>query len=136
MDAMPASALQAVLKVPPPLSPMWYCLSNPITKDPQWIAGHIQELTTAREAFVQKLAFPPKPLQLIDIVADGPPAPPKRKAPAWLLEVREVRQKHAQLENLAHLLKDLVLHLGTLLTEACEEQNSKWWQQQRLWGSW
>ena len=122
MDAMPASAVQAVLKVPPPLSPMWYCLSKPITKDPQWIAGHIQELTTAREAFVQKLAFPPKPLQLIDIVADGKWQPPKRKSPAWLLEVREVRQKHAQLENLAHLLEDPVLHIGTLLTATFEVQ--------------
>ena len=122
MDAVPASALQAVLKVPPPLSPMWYCLSKPIAKDLQWIAGHIQELTTAREAFVQKLAFPPKPLQLIDIVANGKRQPPRRKRPAWLLEVQEVRQQHAQLENLAHLLEDLVLHLGTLLTEAFKVQ--------------
>ena len=71
---------------------------------------------------MQKLAFPPKPLQLIDIVANGKRQPPRRKRPAWLLEVQEVRQQHAQLENLAHLLEDLVLHLGMLLTEAFKVQ--------------
>ena len=101
---------------------MWYCSPKPTTKDPQWIAGHIQELTTAREAFVQKLAFPPKPLQLIDIVANGKRQPPRRKRPAWLLEVREVRQQHVQLEKFAQLLADPVLHLGTLLAEAFEVQ--------------
>ena len=37
--AMPASALQAVLKVPPPLSPMWYCLSTPNHERPSVDCG-------------------------------------------------------------------------------------------------
>ena len=113
---MPASALQAVLQVEPSMSPMWFCLAHRATHDPQWIAEHMQQLMTARDAFEQKFGFPPRFTQLICRLEGGEPTANKRKSPGWMLELQEAGRVYANMRQLEDQLSEPVIHLGTLLS--------------------
>ena len=93
-DAMPGSVLTGVLKVLPPLAPMWYCLIQGVTETPQWIEEHVEQLREALRGFIEKFSFPPRPTQLITMALGVERSCKKRSAPGWVVVLKNV---HARL---------------------------------------